>query len=83
MELEAYFNFSNTDLALKEVQLLNESAMSEVLVAFLESKLPSKRKKITLGVQDINLGRQIAKQLEVQVLASEQIQELMRGVRTH
>lgn len=83
IELEAFLGFSNTDLALLEVNLLKESEMSDTLLAFLESKLPSKRSKIVLGVQDLNLSRMISKQLDIKVSSTEEVQELMRGVRLH
>jgi len=63
--------------------MLNESEMSDALIQFLESKLPSKRSKLSLGVVDPNLGRQIAKQLEIAVTSSDEVLELLRGVRTH
>jgi len=81
--LEGFFNFSNTDLALQEVRLLNESEMSDPLLQFLERTLPSKRSKLLLGVQDKSLGILIQKQLEIKVSAGEDIQEIMRGIRTH
>lgn len=76
-------NFSKTELALKEVKMLNESELSDTLLSFLDSKLPSKRSKIVLGVQDINLSRQIAKQFEISVNSGDNIQEMIRGIRTH
>jgi len=83
ISLEGFFNFSNTDLALQEVRLLNESEMSDPLLQFLERTLPSKRSKLLLGVQDKNLGILIQKQLEIKVSATEEVQEVMRGIRTH
>jgi len=83
VELEGFFNFSNTDLALQEVKLLNESEMSDPLLHFLERTLPSKRSKLQLGVQDKNLGVQIAKQLEIKVIAGDDVQEIVRGIRQH
>jgi len=57
--------------------------LTPTLVDFLESKLPSKRSKILLGVSDLNLARMIGKQLELKVSSEENILELMRGVRMH
>jgi nucleolar protein 56 len=83
VELESFQKFTNTDFALKEITSLNEPELTPALVDFLESKLPTKRSKITLGVQDINLARLIHKQLDVKVSSDENVMELFRGVRLH
>jgi len=83
VELHSFQKFSNTEFALKEIFILNDSELTPSLVDFLEAQLPSKRAKILLGVQDINLARMISKQLEVKCTSEENIMELMRGIRLH
>ncbi|EPX74338.1 U3 snoRNP protein Nop56 [Schizosaccharomyces octosporus yFS286] len=86
VQLRSFVPFKNAAHALENANDVSEGVMNEYLKGFLELNLPkaSKKKKISLGVQDKNLASSIKGELEgIECDTSDLAQDLLRGIRYH
>lgn len=93
VKLSAFAPFRSAEHALENANMISEGAVSEFLRNFLETNLPlpkgKKSKKssaVQLGVhKDPKIKSSVSEALEaaIAVVADEQTEELLRGIRTH
>lgn len=85
VKLTAFKQFTSSGEALDETLKISEGIVSDTLKDFLESNLPSKKKKFKLGVfRDPKMKSSIAEALPgINIVSDEHVEELLRGVRTH
>jgi len=80
-KLVAFRKFETAEEALEEVNAIAAGEASEVLVQFLETNLPKKKKAYELGVIDPALGNALKEHCNC--VLNDTIRELLRGVRAH
>lgn len=87
VSLTAFIPFQSAEHALENANMISESAVSDFLANFLEVNLPlSKGHKCKLGVhRDPKFKGAISEALSnnVSVVADDDIEELLRGIRMH
>jgi len=86
VKLTSFRPFTSAEEGLGQILAVSEGEVTDELVSFLQQNLP--KLKITdkhryLGVADQKLGSQLQEQLQVPCRWTDNVQELMRGVRTH
>ena len=84
LELVSFSPFKGAAEALENANDISEGIVSDYLKEFLSLNLPkgSKKAKVTLGISDKNLGQGIKEFFPyVEPVASEAIQDLLRGIR--
>jgi nucleolar protein 56 len=83
ISLAGFSPFKTAISALENVNAISEGIVSEDLALFLDETLPSKKKKVTVGVADPKLGAAIAEKLGVQCSHIGAVPEILRGIRYH
>lgn len=84
LNLVSFSPFKGAAEALENANDISEGIVSDYLKEFLDMNLPkgSKKAKVTLGISDKNLGQGIKENFpHVEPVASESIQDLLRGIR--
>lgn len=78
----AFHAFSTAEEALENMNAVAKGEATELLTSFLDQNLPSKRKRVQLGIVDISLAKTLS-DLDYPVVCDKNILELHRGCRTH
>uniref|UniRef100_A0A6B2EEU8 Nucleolar protein 56 n=1 Tax=Phlebotomus kandelakii TaxID=1109342 RepID=A0A6B2EEU8_9DIPT len=83
VKLVSFSPFKTAVAALENTNAISEGILPQDLAVFLDTTLPTKRKKITLGVADGKLASAIAEALSVQCNHVGVVPEILRGIRMH
>ncbi|XP_036275219.2 nucleolar protein 56 isoform X1 [Pipistrellus kuhlii] len=83
VRLVAFSPFASSQVALENVNAVSEGIVHEDLRLFLETYLPTKKKKVLLGVGDPKIGAAIQEELGYSCQTGGVIAEILRGVRLH
>ncbi|XP_006758084.1 PREDICTED: nucleolar protein 56 isoform X2 [Myotis davidii] len=83
VRLVAFCPFASSQVALENVNAVSEGIVHEDLRLFLETYLPTKKKKVLLGVGDPKIGAAIQEELGYNCQTGGVIAEILRGVRLH
>nr|XP_048315501.1 nucleolar protein 56 [Myodes glareolus] len=83
VRLVAFCPFSSSQVALENANAVSEGVVHEDLRLLLETYLPSKKKKVLLGVGDPKIGAAIQEELGYNCQTGGVIAEVLRGVRLH
>ncbi|XP_023616056.1 nucleolar protein 56 [Myotis yumanensis] len=83
VRLVAFSPFASSQVALENVNAVSEGIVHEDLRLFLETYLPTKKKKVLLGVGDPKIGAAIQEELGYNCQTGGVIAEILRGVRLH
>ncbi len=81
--LIAFYPFKTAADALANMNAVSEGIASDELKNFVQTNLPKKAKKVTVGVSDSKLGGVIAEELGCKVSHIGVVPELLRGIRLH
>ena len=68
VNLQAFQPFKNAEDALANINAVSEGLCTDQLKFFLQSNMPKKLKKVTLGVLDPKLGAAVSEVLGVKVI---------------
>ncbi|XP_028018056.2 nucleolar protein 56 [Balaenoptera acutorostrata] len=83
VRLVAFCPFSSSQVALENANAVSEGVVHEDLRLLLETHLPTKKKKVLLGVGDPKIGAAIQEELGYNCQTGGVIAEILRGVRLH
>ncbi|KAG3262956.1 nucleolar protein 56 isoform X1 [Ictidomys tridecemlineatus] len=83
VRLVAFNPFSSSQVALENANAVSEGIVHEDLRLLLETHLPSKKKKVLLGVGDPKIGAAIQEELGYNCQTGGVVAEILRGVRLH
>uniref|UniRef100_A0A1L8DGA0 Nucleolar protein 56 n=1 Tax=Nyssomyia neivai TaxID=330878 RepID=A0A1L8DGA0_9DIPT len=83
VKLVGFSPFKTAIAALESANAISEGILPQDLAVFLDTTLPAKKKKLTLGVADSKLGAAIAEALGIQCNHLGAIPEIIRGIRMH
>ncbi|KAM6163784.1 LOW QUALITY PROTEIN: uncharacterized protein ACDL77_020465 [Rhynchocyon petersi] len=83
IRLVAFCPFTSSQVALENANAVSEGIVHEDLCLLLETNLPSKKKKVLLGVGDPKIGAAIQEELEYTCQTGGVIAEILRGIRLH
>ena len=87
VKLVAYQPFQTAEEALENIQDISQNKVHKTLKHFLVTNLPTtksaKKQKFMLGLCEPKLGAEIFQQCGFTASFNDQIEELVRGVRTH
>jgi len=83
VNLQAFQPFKNAEDALANINAVSEGLCTDQLKFFLQSNMPKKLKKVTLGVLDPKLGAAVSEVLGVKVSHYGVVPEIIRGIRLH
>lgn len=84
VKLAAFAPFSSGVAALENMNAISEGAVHDDLKAFLDTNLPSKQKKVILGVQDPKMVQNLTDEFkELQVRTGEAFIEVARVTREY
>jgi len=83
VHLVGFMPFKTGANALENINAVSEGIVTEDLQLFLDTNLPSKRKKIIVGVAEPKLGAAISEALSVKCQHTGPVPEILRGVRVH
>ncbi|XP_037091767.1 nucleolar protein 56-like [Pollicipes pollicipes] len=83
VHLVGFAPFKTGANALENMNAVSEGIVTEDLQLFLDTNLPSKRKKVTVGVSEPKLGAAISEALGVKCQHSGAVPEIIRGLRLH
>ncbi|XP_023593268.1 nucleolar protein 56 isoform X2 [Trichechus manatus latirostris] len=83
VRLVAFCPFASSQVALENANAVSEGIVHEDLRLFLETHLPSKKKKVLLGVGDPKIGAAIQEELGYNCQTGGVIAEILRGIRLH
>ena len=83
VHLTGFAPFKTGANALENVNAVSEGIVTEDLQLFLDTNLPSKRKKVILGVSEPKLGAAISEALGVKCQHTGAVPEILRGIRLH
>ncbi|KAM6164674.1 LOW QUALITY PROTEIN: uncharacterized protein ACDL77_021442 [Rhynchocyon petersi] len=83
VRLVAFCPFASSQVALENANAVSEGIVHEDLRLLLETNLPSKEKKVLLGVGDPKTGAAIQEELEYTCQTGGVIAEILRGIRLH
>ncbi|XP_002741552.1 nucleolar protein 56 [Saccoglossus kowalevskii] len=83
VKLEAFAPFKSAAHALDNVNCVSEGIVSDDLKLFLETNIPAKKKKLTVGVGDAKIGAAITEVFGVKCQAFGVVPEILRGIRYH
>ncbi|KAM6163785.1 LOW QUALITY PROTEIN: nucleolar protein 56-like [Rhynchocyon petersi] len=83
IRLVAFCPFASSQVALENANAVSEGIVHEDLRLLLETNLPSKKKKVLLGVGDPKIGAAIQEELEYTCQTGGVIAEILRGIRLH
>ena len=67
VSLQAFNPFKNAEDALANINAVSEGLCSDQLKFFLQSNMPKKVKKVTIGVLDAKLGAAVSEAIGVKV----------------
>lgn len=81
--LIAFYPFKTAADALANINAVSEGLATDELKNFVQTNLPKKAKKVTIGVQDPKLGGVLSEELGCKVSHIGVVPELLRGVRAH
>merc|ERR1711884_485203 len=81
--LQSFQPFKNAEDALANINAVSEGLCSDQLKFFLQSNMPKKLKKVTLGVLDPKLGAAVSESIGVKVSHIGVVPEIVRGIRLH
>merc|ERR1711884_68376 len=81
--LQSFQPFKNAEDALANINAVSEGLCSDQLKFFLQSNMPKKLKKVTLGVLDPKLGAAVSESIGVKVSHYGVVPEIIRGIRLH
>lgn len=81
--LQSFQPFKNAEDALANINAVSEGLCSDQLKFFLQSNMPKKLKKVTLGVLDPKLGAAVSESIGVKVSHYGVVPEINRGIRLH
>jgi len=81
--LQSFQPFKNAEDALANINAVSEGLCSDQLKFFLQSNMPKKLKKVTLGVLDPKLGAAVSESIGVKVSHYGVVPEIVRGIRLH
>ncbi|XP_045430141.1 nucleolar protein 56 isoform X2 [Pipistrellus kuhlii] len=80
VRLVAFSPFASSQVALENVNAVSEGIVHEDLRLFLETYLPTKKKKVLLGVGDPKIGAAIQEELGYSCQTGGVIAEILRGM---
>lgn len=83
VKLIGFSPFKTALAALENVNSISEGIIPTDLKLFLDVSLPSKKKKLILGVADPKLGASIGEALDIKCDHTGVVPELIRGIRFH
>ncbi|KAK1788425.1 hypothetical protein P4O66_016860, partial [Electrophorus voltai] len=83
VKLAAFFPFKSAQSALENINAISEGVVHADLKLFLETNLPSGKKKNLLGVADGKLGAALQEELGASIQTGGVVAEILRGVRLH
>lgn len=83
VQLESFSPFKTAVAALENINAISEGIVPEHLRHFLDITLPSKRKKVKLGVCDPKLGAAITEALDIECDHTGAVPDLLRGKFNH
>jgi len=83
VSLQAFNPFKNAEDALANINAVSEGLCSDQLKFFLQSNMPKKVKKVTIGVLDAKLGAAVSEAIGVKVSHIGVVPEIIRGIRLH
>ncbi|XP_016043613.2 nucleolar protein 56 [Erinaceus europaeus] len=83
VRLVAFSPFASSQVALENANAVSEGVVHEDLRLLLETHLPSKKKKVLLGVGDPKIGAAIQEELGYNCQTGGVIAEIIRGIRLH
>ncbi|XP_059612313.1 nucleolar protein 56 [Phlebotomus argentipes] len=83
VKLVSFSPFKTAVAALESANAVSEGILLQDLATFLDTTLPAKKKKVTLGVADAKLGAAIAEALGIQCSHVGAVPEILRGIRMH
>jgi len=83
VSMTAFSAFKTAVNALENINSVSEGIVHEDLQLFLETNLPKKKKKFTLGVGDAKLGATIQESFGYSCLHVGIVPEILRGIRLH
>merc|ERR1711884_84722 len=81
--LQSFQPFKNAEDALANINAVSEGLCSDQLKFFLQSNMPKKLKKVTLGVLDPKLVAAVSESIGVKVSHYGVVPEIIRGIRLH
>ncbi|XP_067389683.1 nucleolar protein 56 [Emydura macquarii macquarii] len=83
VKLVAFSPFKSAQSALENVNAISEGILHEDLKLLLETNMPAKKKKASLGVSDAKIGAAIQEELGYQCQTGGVVAEITRGIRLH
>lgn len=87
LKLKAFLPFTSSENALENINDLSEGVLNPFLKNFLELNLPKvkagKKSKDMLGVSEEKLGSSIQEELNIKCEKTQNVLELIRGIRLH
>ncbi|KAM6163782.1 LOW QUALITY PROTEIN: uncharacterized protein ACDL77_020456 [Rhynchocyon petersi] len=83
IRLVAFCPFASSQVALENANAVSEGIVHEDLCLLLETNLPSKKKKVLLGVGDPKIGAAIQEELEYTCQTGGVIAEILPVIRLH
>uniref|UniRef100_A0A8C8S9R8 Nucleolar protein 56 n=1 Tax=Pelusios castaneus TaxID=367368 RepID=A0A8C8S9R8_9SAUR len=83
VKLVAFSPFKSAQSALENVNAISEGILHEDLKLLLETNMPAKKKKVSLGVSDAKIGAAIQEELGYQCQTGGLVAEITRGIRLH
>lgn len=83
VKLVSFSPFKTAVSALENANAVSEGILPQDLAVFLDTALPTKKKKVTLGVADSKIGAAIVEALGIQCSHTGAVPEILRGIRMH
>uniref|UniRef100_A0A1B0DF51 Nucleolar protein 56 n=1 Tax=Phlebotomus papatasi TaxID=29031 RepID=A0A1B0DF51_PHLPP len=83
VKLVSFSPFKTAVSALENANAVSEGILPQDLAVFLDTALPVKKKKVTLGVADSKIGAAIVEALGIQCSHTGAVPEILRGIRMH
>jgi len=85
VKLIAFSPFKSAVNALENLNSVSEGVAHDDLKAFLESNIPTgkKKSKVVLGVADSKMGGSIQERVNIQCETGDAVPEILRGIRFH
>ncbi|KAL7068146.1 putative nucleolar protein Nop56 [Cryptosporidium serpentis] len=78
----AFYPFQTAEVALENIQAIQNGTVTDHLRTFLIQNLPKKAKKYNLGIGDVSLGKSLSDE-GYPVILDKNIHEILRGIRVH
>merc|ERR1719444_326093 len=83
VSFQAFLPFKNAEDALANINAVSEGLCSDQLKFFLQSNMPKKAKKVTMGILDSKLGAAVSEAIGVKISHVGVVPEIIRGIRLH